>query len=70
MQKRVVDAWPVVAGPLIERYTLDTYIRNQTLFVHLSNPSLRADLSMRRQEYVRMLNDYVGSQVIVDVRFS
>lgn len=70
LQKRVVDAWPVIAGPLIERYTLDAYIRNQTLFVRLSNPALRADLSMRRQEYVRLLNNYVGSQVIADVRFS
>lgn len=70
LQKRVVDAWPVIAGPLIERYTLDAYIRNQTLFVRLSNPALRADLSMRKQEYVRLLNNYVGSQVIADVRFS
>jgi len=24
---------------------------------------------MRRQEFVRQLNDYVGSQVIADIRF-
>lgn len=70
LQKRLVEAWPLVAGPLIQRYTLNACIRNQTLYVYMSNPALRADLSMRRQELVRRLNEYVGSQVIVDIRFS
>lgn len=69
LQKRLIDAWPAIAGPAVARYTKETYIRNQTLFVHLVNPALRADLSMRRQEYVRMLNDYVGSNIITDIRF-
>ena len=68
-QKRLVEAWPEVAGPVIARYTLNTYIYNQTLFVRLSNPALRSDLSMMRQELVKKLNDYVGGQIITDVRF-
>jgi predicted nucleic acid-binding Zn ribbon protein len=69
MQKRLVDAWPEVAGPVIASYTLNTYIYNQTLYVRLSTPALRADLSMRRQELTHLLNAYVGEQVITDVRF-
>ena len=69
LQKRLVEAWPAVAGNVIARYTLNAYIRNQTLFVHLSSPALRADLSMRRQVFVARLNAAVGSQVIVDIRF-
>lgn len=68
-QKRLVEAWPEVAGPVIARYTLNTYIYNQTLFVRLSNPALRSDLCMMRQELVKKLNDYVGEQIITDVRF-
>ena len=64
-----MEAWPSVAGPAIARYTLNTYIQNQTLFVRLSSPALRADLSMRRREFVNMLNNYVGNQVIADIRF-
>lgn len=69
LQKRLVEAWPTVAGPLIARCTQDAAIRNQTLWIRLSNPALRADLSMRRQDFVRRLNEYVGSQVITDIRF-
>ena len=69
LQKRLVEAWPVVAGEAIARYTTSVNIANQTLFVHLSMPALRADLSMRRQEFVQRLNSYVGAQVIADIRF-
>lgn len=69
LQKRLVEAWPIVAGDAIARYTLNAYIKNQTLCVHLSSPALRNDLSMRRQEFVNRLNEYVGNQVIADIRF-
>ena len=69
LQKRLVEAWPTVAGEVIARYTTNVVIRNQTLFVCLSAPALRADLSMRRQEFVQKLNYYVGNQVIADIRF-
>ena len=70
LQKRLMEAWPVVAGEGINRYTGSVTIRNQTLYVHLTSPALRADLSMQRSEYVKRLNDYVGSQVITDIRFN
>ena len=69
LQKRLIEARPVVAGETVSRYTLNAYILNQTFFVRLTSPALRADLTMRRQEFVRLLNEYVGNQVIADVRF-
>jgi len=70
LQKRLIEAWPTVAGEAIARYTTGVRIYNQTLFVNLSIPALRADLSMRRQEFVDRLNEYVGNQVIADIRFN
>lgn len=69
LQKRLIESWPVVAGETIARYTTEVSIRNQTLYVRLRVPALRADLSMRRQEFVKRLNEYVGSQLITDIRF-
>ena len=69
LQKRLMEAWPTVAGEMIARYTDGVSIRNQTLYVHLTNPALRQDLSMQRSDYVKRLNAYVGSQVIADIRF-
>ena len=70
LQKRLIDAWPQVMGEVIARYTDNLYISNQTLIVHLTNPSLRMELSMQRQEIVNRLNTQVGSQVIADIRFN
>lgn len=70
LQKRLIEAWPTVMGDVIAGYTQNLYIRNQTLYVHLTSPALRADLSMQRQEIVRKLNESVGSQVIAEVKFN
>ena len=69
LQKRLVDAWPTVMGDMVAGYTQEVYIRNQTLWVHLTSPALRADLSMMKQDIVKKLNAAVDSQVIVDIRF-
>ena len=69
LQKRLVESWPEVAGEAIARYTTGVSIQNQTLFVRLNIPALRADLSMRRQEFVSRLNSHVGAQIITDIRF-
>ena len=70
LQKRLIDAWPTIAGDMVASYTDNLYIRNQTLFVHLTSPALRSDLSMMQQELVRKLNEHVGSQVIASIRFN
>ena len=69
LQRRLMASWPVVAGQSVASYTTSLDIRNQTLFVKLSVPALRSELSMRRQELVRLLNSHVGAQVIADIRF-
>ena len=69
LQKRLVESWPEIAGEAVARYTTEVTIRNQTLYVKLRIPALRADLSMRRQELVNRLNTHVGTQVITDIRF-
>ena len=69
LQNRLVDAWDEVAGKAVARYTGDKYIRNQVLFVKLTSPALRSDLSMMRTALVDKLNQHVGARIIVDIRF-
>ncbi len=69
LQKRVIDSWEKVAGNVIAKYTADKFIKNQTLFVKVLNPALRADLAMMRGRLVKNLNIEVGSNAIVDIKF-
>lgn len=68
MQKRLIDAWDAVVGQTIAQYTKEKFIKNQTLFVQISNPAMRADLNMRRTQLKDRLNNAVNAQVIAEVR--
>jgi hypothetical protein len=68
LQKRLVEAWPEVAGRMVADYTGETSIRNQTLFVKITNAALRSDLTLMRTQLVKRLNESVGAFVITDIR--
>lgn len=68
LQKRVVNAWDEVTGRTVAQYTAEKFIKNQVLFVKITNPALRQDLSMMRSQLVRRLNEAAGATVISDVR--
>ena len=69
LQKRIIAAWEAVAGPTVTAYTGDKFIKNQTLFVKITNPALRQDLSMMRSQLVKRLNQEVGAMVVTEIRF-
>jgi predicted nucleic acid-binding Zn ribbon protein len=54
-------------GAMIAKHTKDLYIKHQQLFVTLDSAALRNELSLAKTKIVKMLNDEVGSQVIVEV---
>jgi predicted nucleic acid-binding Zn ribbon protein len=64
---RLLQAWEEVMGDVVARYTTQKYLKNQTLYVHLSSAPLKSELMMRRSEIVKSLNDKVGSIVIYDL---
>lgn len=68
LEKRVVDAWTEVMGPMIARHTGDRFIRGGVLNVKIFSPALRADLQMEHTRICERLNWHVGSRVITDVR--
>ena len=57
-----------ILGPAAN-YTSNLYIRNQTLYVHLTSAALRQELMMGREVLVRTLNQRVGATVITNIIF-
>jgi predicted nucleic acid-binding Zn ribbon protein len=68
-EKRLIDAWPLILGASIMKYTSEIYIKNRVLYVNLSSSVLRHDLFMSREEIKNSLNKQVGAEVIVDIIF-
>lgn len=69
-QYRIVESWTEVVGKTIARYTGDLFIKNQTLYVKVTSPSLKSDLMMGRSSLVSQLNRHVGAYVISDIVFT
>ena len=68
MQKHIIAAWDIVTGETVTRYTQEKFIKNQTLFVKIINPALRANLCMMQSDLVKKLNAAVGSMVITEIK--
>lgn len=68
-ERRLLNSWEEVLGPTIASYTKELYIRNQTLYVHLTSAVLRQELMMGRELLVQSLNQKVGASVITDIVF-
>jgi predicted nucleic acid-binding Zn ribbon protein len=68
-EQRLINVWEEVSGTFINSYTNDLYIRNQTLYVHVTSAALRQELMMNREVLVRHLNERVGATVIADIIF-
>lgn len=68
-EQRLLDSWGQLLGPAIASYTKEIYIRNQTLYVHLTSAALRQELMMGKELLVRNLNNHVGAMVITNIIF-
>lgn len=78
LQRRLINAWNEVVRELIADADMAEYIiestiskdiRNQTLWVKISSPAIRADLQMRASELTARLNEKIGAQIITNIRF-
>jgi predicted nucleic acid-binding Zn ribbon protein len=68
-QYRLIEAWKEVVGNGVAYFTQQIYIKNQSLYVHLTSPILRQELMMTRETLVHRLNEKAGAQVITDIVF-
>jgi fumarate hydratase class II len=67
--KHLIEAWPIVLGQNISKYTTELSVKNRTLYVSLSSAVLRHDLFLSRHEIKTALNRHVGTEVITDIIF-
>jgi hypothetical protein len=64
LEIRIKRAWEEVLGPMIQQYTRNIYVKNNTLYVSLTSSVLRNELTLSRDKLVKSLNNYAGSVVI------
>lgn len=63
----VKAAWVRLLGPGIESYTLDVFLKRETLYVALSSPIVREELSYGKEKIIRMINEDLKKEVIKEL---
>ncbi|MFO7790651.1 MAG: DUF721 domain-containing protein [Bacteroidota bacterium] len=64
---RAKKAWPEIVGSNAARYTDKIYFRGTVLYIHLTSPVLRHELSGQRKILKTRLNEAVGREVVSNV---
>ena len=67
LEKRAVESWDKVVGPLIAKYTQKVSSKNGILTIKVLNSALRFELMGMKSEIIRKLNQEVGKEVIKDI---
>jgi hypothetical protein len=68
LERKVVELWPQVLGPVVAQMTGDIEVENGTLYVHIRSAALKSQLFDIRHDLVNKLNDAAGAKVLKDIR--
>ncbi|MBL6649187.1 MAG: DUF721 domain-containing protein [Flavobacteriaceae bacterium] len=61
---KVQNLWKDIMGKNVNSYTDEIFLKNTTLYVHLSSSVLRQELNYGRQKIIDMLNKELGKEII------
>jgi len=66
-EAHVVNKWEEIVGKTIAKYTKNVYIKDKKLFIKIDSAPLKQELHFQKEQLIKLINEEVGEQVIVDV---
>ena len=64
---QIVNAWKKSVGEYVAQHTDKLFVRNQTLYVNVSNSILRQELHYKRSQICYTINGLLKKQVIKEI---
>ncbi len=68
-QYGVMARWPEIVGEPIASKTTPERIERGRLYVHVSSPTWRQELALRKDEILALLNEAAGEKILSDIIF-
>jgi predicted nucleic acid-binding Zn ribbon protein len=65
----LVSEWESLMGKMVASRTQHIYIRNKTLFIHVTSSVLKNELVMMRQNIMDRLNEIAGEKLVEQIVF-
>ena len=66
----VKKVWYEIMDNGIANYTIDTKLKNSTLYIKLSSPALKHELNYGKEKLVRMINKKFDKEIIKKIVIS
>ncbi len=63
----VSDAWKNLMGNGVNSYTKNVMFKSGKLYVELTSSVLRQELSLGKSKIIKIINDDLGREVVLDV---
>ena len=57
-------AWKKTAGKQFSKYTKDIYLRKNTLYIKVSNPMLKNEISFSKNKIIELINSELKQDII------
>ena len=62
-----LDAWEEIIGSPLCKYITDQKIHKGILYVKLKSAVVRNELSYKKSEFIRQINQKIGKELITDI---
>ena len=70
LSKKVVTDWSQIVGQPIADQTKEIWIAKEILYLKIENPAWKNELSYAKSKLIVRINEYVGKEIIKDIRIS
>ena len=67
---KAADLWENVVGSAIASKTSRPHVKNGVMSIGIPNPALRNELHMNRTHLREIINNYLGKEIITEIRFT
>ena len=64
---QITNAWNKAVGEYVAQHTDKLFVRNQTLYVNVSNSVLRQELHYKRSQICYVINGLLKKQVVKEI---
>lgn len=68
-ETKLIKSWDRIAGEYVAKHTEKIFIKKRHLFIKISSPALKHELSFAREKLVKALNDSINQSVIDEIIF-
>ena len=63
----LLNSWEDIAGRAIAKRTSKVYLKDGKLFIYLTSPVVRSELSMAKESLKERLNEKAGEELIKEI---